>query len=266
MKPFNERSRKSAKRNRPAKRIAKDERLYFSSFSVYKGSTMPKLIDLSHKLYEGMPAYPGLPVPHFPTVFTHKESAERALYPAGTTFQIARYDMGGNTGTYVDAPFHRHPQGDDLAALPLEKLADLPGIIVTTMQEGEIGPEAFEGLDVKGKAVLVRTDWSRRWGGDDYFRSGPYLGAAACNSLVEAGATLVGIDCANIDNMGNPARSVPGDGTRPAHTILLAAGIPIVEHICNLDALEGEFRFFAVPPAIEGGTSFAVRAFAILES
>jgi kynurenine formamidase len=76
--------------------------------------------------------------------------------------------------------------------------------------------------------------------------------------LAQAGATLVGIDCANIDNMN--------DAARPAHTILLAAGIPIVEHLCNLDKLTSKrFRFFAVPPAIEGGTSFPVRAFAICE-
>jgi kynurenine formamidase len=228
---------------------------------------MTTLIDLSHRLHEGMPAYPGLPEPHFDTVVTHEESGERGLYAHGTTFQIARYEMGGNTGTYVDSPFHRHPLKEDLAGLALEKLANVPGLLVKAIQEGEIGPQAFDGLDIKGKAVLVYTDWARRWDSGEYFKAGPYLGAAACRLLVEAGATLVGIDCANIDNMGDPARGVAGDSTRPAHTLLLAAGIPIVEHLCNLDALESkDFRFFAVPPAIVGGTSFAVRAFAILES
>jgi kynurenine formamidase len=206
-----------------------------------------------------MPSYPGLPEPHFRTWLTHDESAGRGLYAPGTTFQIATYEMGGNTGTYIDAPFHRHREAPDLAGLPLDKLADLPGVLVTVLREGPIGPEAFQDVDVRGKAVLVRTDWCSRWSGDDYFRSGPFLTGEACSALVRAGAALVGIDCANIDDMSDPAR--------PAHTTLLGAGIPIVEHLRGLEQLPAEgFRFFAVPPAIVGGTSFAVRAFAITGS
>jgi kynurenine formamidase len=105
---------------------------------------------------------------------------------------------------------------------------------------------------------LIHTNWSRRWESGDYFRSGPYLTQAACEHLVHAGAGLVGIDCANIDNMKDPAR--------PAHTVLLAATVPIVEHLRGLDQLHGHaFRFFAAPPAITGGTSFPVRALAILD-
>lgn len=219
---------------------------------------MAALIDLSHRLMPDMPAYPGLPVPRFGAWFTHEQSAERGLYAPGTTFQIATYELGGNTGTYVDAPFHRHPQGQDLAALPLARLADVPGLVVIAPRDGPIEPATFEGIAVQGKAVLVRTGWSERWGGPDYFRSGPFLTGAACQALAGAGAALVGIDCANIDDMGDP--------TRPAHTILLAAGIPIVEHLRALDELPpAGFRFFAVPPAIVGGTSFTVRAFAVTE-
>jgi arylformamidase len=217
---------------------------------------MGKIVDLSHRLEQGMPSYPGLPEPLFHVWMSHEESASRGSYTPGTTFQIARYEIGGNTGTYVDAPFHRHRDADDLADLPLEKLADLPGVVVDAPDEGPIGPNLFGG-DLRGRAVLVRTGWSKRWGGD-YFRSGPYLTADACRVLAREGAALVGIDCANIDNML--------DGERPAHTILLAAGIPIVEHLRGLDALPSEgFRFFAVPPAVRGGTSFPVRAFALFD-
>jgi kynurenine formamidase len=206
-----------------------------------------------------MPSYPGMMEPQFRTWFTHEESASRGTYAPGTTFQIATYELGSNTGTYVDAPFHRHPGAPDLADLPLEKLADLPGVVVQGVEEGSVPWQAFEGFDLRGKAVLVRTGWSRRWGDAGYFRSGPYLGEEVCRKLVEAGATLVGIDCANIDNMSDPVR--------PAHTILLAANCPIVEHLRDLDQLPDEgFRFFAVPPAIEKGTSFVVRAFAILDA
>lgn len=219
---------------------------------------MSRLIDLSPRLTPGMPSYPGLPEPQFRTWFTHEESATRGTYSPGTTFEIATYELGGNTGTYVDAPYHRYPDASDLADLPLEKLADLPGLVVEGVEEGPVTWRAFEGRDLRGKAVLVRTGWSRRWGGPDYFRSGPYLGEEVGRRLVEAGATLVGIDCANIDNMSDPVR--------PAHTTLLGAGIPIVEHLRGLEELPQEgFRFFAVPPAIEKGTSFAVRAFALLD-
>jgi len=213
------------------------------------------IVDLSHKLAPAMPAYPGLPTPRFHVFLGHGDAAKHTHYAAGTTFQIASYEFGGNTGTYVDSPFHRHPGAADLASVPLEKLADLEGILIPGPEDGPIEPTIISGFPLRGKAILIHTNWSRRWGGD-YFRSGPFLSAAACEHLVHAGATLVGIDCANIDNMTDPAR--------PAHTILLAAGIPIVEHLCGLDQLQGKpFRFFAVPPAIEGGTSFPIRALAI---
>lgn len=211
---------------------------------------MPRILDLSHVIEAGMPAYPGLPEPRFGTFLTHAESLERRAYAEGTSFQIATYDIGGNTGTYLDAPFHRHPELADLAGLDLARIANLDGIV--------IGIEEIEGADTSGKAVLVRTDWSKKWGQDDYFTSGPFLTTAMCNRLVQQGAALVGIDCANIDDMG--------DRTRPAHTVLLGAGIPIVEHLCQLDELPTSgFRFFAVPPAIVGGTSFPVRAFALID-
>jgi len=205
-----------------------------------------------------MPAYPGLPDPKFSVILDHNDrNAQQSRYARGVSFQIAAYELGGNTGTYVDSPFHRHPDAHDLADLPLEKLVDLPGVVIDAPSDGAIGPEPFQQVDVRGRAVLVHTDWAKHWGGD-YFRSGPYLTGLACEHLVSADAALVGIDCANIDNMKDPAR--------PAHTILLAAGIPVVEHLCGLDEIGGrDFRFFAAPPAIRGGTSFPVRAFALLE-
>lgn len=215
------------------------------------------IIDLSHRIAPGMPIYPGMPELHLRNVLAHDDPSGQSRYAPGTTFQIAAYELGGNTGTYVDAPFHRHAGGPDLADLALERLVDLPGVVVIALHEGPIQADALSGVDLAGKAVLVRTDWSDRWGSAEYFRSGPFLTADACRALVRAQAALVGIDCANIDDMADMAR--------PAHTILLAAGIPIVEHLRGLDELPpGGFRFSAVPPAIVGGTSFPVRALAIV--
>jgi arylformamidase len=213
------------------------------------------IFDLSHPIYDGMTAYPGLPAPRLGAIRTH---ADTTNYSAGTTFHIGTYFLGGNTGTYVDAPFHRFPSGADLASLPLERLVDLPGLVFEAAADGPIGPDAIRPAECRGRAVIFRTGWSSRWGTEGYFRSGPFLTEATCEALARAGATLVGIDCANIDNMNDPKR--------PAHTVLLGAGIPIVEHLTGLEALRSaSFRFSAAPPALVGGTSFPVRAFAVTE-
>ena len=217
------------------------------------------IVDLSHPLAPGMPSYPGLPKPKFRIFLRHVDRAAQAQYSPGTTFQIASYDLCGNTGTYLDAPFHRHPDGFDLGRLPLERMVNLPGVLIHVNGESPIEPRSFAGLALAGSAVLICTGWSARWGNPaDYFRSGPFLTRPVCEYLVAQQPALIGIDSANIDNMEDPSR--------PAHTLLLRAGIPIVEHLTNLVALKGmSFRFFAAPPAIAGGTSFTIRAFAICE-
>ncbi|WP_284734677.1 cyclase family protein [Sphingosinicella terrae] len=211
-----------------------------------------RLIDLSHVIEHGMATYKGLPGPHICDYWTREHSA--GFYEDGSTFQIGRIDLVANTGTYVDAPFHRYADGADLAALPLESLVGLPGLVVR-----HSGPEidvlAFEGLDVAGKAVLVHTGWDRHWRSDAYFEGHPFLTAAAAQALVERGARLVGIDSHNIDDTRRR--------TRPVHSILLGAGILICEHMTNLAALPASgFLFTASPPRIAGMGTFPVRAFA----
>jgi kynurenine formamidase len=215
-----------------------------------------KLIDLSHEVVDGMTTYPGLPGPVISDFLGRAES--RGRYAAGTEFQIGRIDMVANTGTYVDSPFHRFQEGADLAGLRLSALADLQGTVVRVSPGvTEIGAELFEGRTIRGRAVLFATGWSRRWGSSDYFQGHPHLTDAAADSLVVRGATLVGIDSLNIDDTLT--------GERPVHTRLLEAGIPIVEHLCNLDQLPDDgFRFFAVPPKVKGMGTFPVRAFGIV--
>ena len=182
--------------------------------------------------------------------------ASRAAYAEGTEFQMGRIDMVGNTGTYLDTPFHRYADGVDLADMPLEMVTGLPGLVVR--QAGlAIGPEAFAGLALAGRAVLVETGWSRHWGSEAYFTGHPFLTGAAADFLREAGVALVGIDSHNIDDTSG--------NERPVHTILLGAGIPIVEHLTNLAALPEEgFLFNAAPPRIRGMGTFPVRAHAVI--
>ncbi|HEX9302815.1 MAG TPA: cyclase family protein [Thermoanaerobaculia bacterium] len=215
-----------------------------------------RLVDLSHEIEAGMITYPGLPAPLVSEFLSREASASR--YSEGTTFSIGRVEMVANTGTYIDAPFHRFEQGIDVSELPLEKLAGLPGIVVDASAAGRaVEAEAFDGLDLTGRAVLVRTGWSRHWRTPAYFEGHPYLMSASAERLVTGRAALVGIDSLNIDD----AR----DGARPAHTLLLQAEIPIVEHLTNLDRLPaGGFRFHCVPAPFRGLGSFPVRAYAIL--
>jgi kynurenine formamidase len=217
---------------------------------------MARLIDLSHEIEHGMVTYRGLPVPAISDWLSREASAER--YAPGTTFQIGKIDMLANTGTYIDAPFHRYASGADVAGYALEVVADVPGVVfrATKRQSRALDAEHFSGREVRGKAVLVHTGWDANWRTDTYAGGQhPFLTRDAADYLVKAGARLVGIDSLNIDD--------DKDGARPAHTILLGAGVAIVEHMTNLGALpDSGFTFFSVPPRVKGMGSFPVRAFA----
>ncbi len=219
--------------------------------------TTGSIIDLSHTITHGMITYKGLPGPLICDHLSREKS--RGLYAPGTEFQIGRIDMVSNTGTYLDTPYHRYPDGIDLAGLPLESITNLPGIVVrATQRKGRaIDAALFEGADVKGRAVLVNTGWDRHWATDQYFEGFPFLTEQAAIHLRDRGAVLVGIDSHNIDDTTG--------GTRPVHSTLLAAGIPIVEHMRALGQLPDQgFRFSAVPPKVKGMGTFPVRAHAVI--
>jgi kynurenine formamidase len=203
-----------------------------------------------------MVTYKGLPAPII-CDFLSRE-ASKVHYTEGTSFHIGKIEMVANTGTYIDSPFHRYADGKDLSELPLTSLANLPGVVFHAPANArEIPHDIFEQQDLKGKVVLVHTGWAKHWRTDQYFEDHPFLTRTAAEYLRDAEVALVGIDAYNIDDTT--------DGTRPAHSILLGAGIPIVEHLCNLDRLpDAPFAFFAVPPKVKGFGTFPVRAFAIL--
>jgi arylformamidase len=215
------------------------------------------LIDLSHTIENGMITYKGLPAPIICDHISHIQS--RASYAPGTEFQIGRINMVANTGTYIDTPYHRYPDGNDLSATPLPTMANIPGVVVrmTGVLNRAIDWMNFAAVDVRRRAVLVNTGWDRHWRTDSYFEGHPFLTKAAAEYLRDQRAVLVGIDSLNIDDTGDP--------TRPVHTVLLGAGIPIVEHMTNLAALPSDgFSFSAVPPKIVGMGTFPVRAHAIV--
>jgi kynurenine formamidase len=218
-------------------------------------SAKSQFIDLSHPVEHGMVTYQGLPAPIICDYLSRE--ASRARYAPGTEFQIGKIEMIANTGTYLDSPFHRYPDGNDLSDLKLERLADLDCVVVraTDRPDRAIDHLQIDLATLKGKALLVHTGWDAHWRTDQYFENHPHLTGELAKALVEAGVTLVGIDSFNIDSID--------DRTRPVHSTLLGAGIPIVEHMCGLGAIPDRgARFFAVPVKVKGMGSFPVRAFA----
>ena len=212
------------------------------------------LIDLSHTIEHGMTTYPGLPGPII-CDFLSRE-ASRATYAPGVEFQIGKIEMVANTGTYLHSPFHRYADGKDLSQLRLESLADLDAVVVRVAPEPgrAISRRVFQGKELEGKAVLVQTGWDVHWRSERYLSGHPFLTGDAAEFLLGQGVSLVGIDSLNIDDTD--------DRSRPVHTALLGADVPIVEHLCNLSRLPArDFRFFAVPAKVAGFGTWPVRAF-----
>ena len=212
-------------------------------------------IDLSHPITDGMITYPGLPGPTITAHLTREASRER--YAPGYEFHIGSMSMVGNTGTYLDVPFHRFADGWDLADLSIDAVAAVPGVVLDGPATGSVGLDALGSTDIAGRAVLVRTGWSAHFGTERYGDPAehPYLSTELAEALAAGRASLVGIDSVNIDGTST--------GERPVHTALLGAGIPIVEHLRGLELLgDVPFTFTAVPAAVRGLGTFPVRAFA----
>jgi arylformamidase len=215
----------------------------------------PALIDLSHTIVDGMRTYKGLPAPIICDYLSRE--ASRAFYDPGTEFQIGKIEMVSNTGTYLDCPFHRYADGADLAEIALAAVSDLDGIVVRADHRTTTAIDAtfFQARELRNRAVLVHTGWSAHWNSDAYFENHPFLTEDAAQYLRECGVKLVGIDSHNIDDTRGRSR--------PVHTLLLGAGILIVEHMTNLDQVPDEgFVFSAIPPKLRGVGTFPVRAFA----
>lgn len=217
---------------------------------------MSKLIELSHTIEEGLITYKGIPAPLICDFLSRKDSESH--YADGVSFCINQIDMPANTGTYIDSPFHRYENGKDLSQLDLNCVTELEGVIVRT-NDHAIDATHFQNLDLTGKAVLIQTGWSRHWKTDAYFENHPFLTKDAAEYLKQQGVALAGIDSLNIDDIE--------DLERPVHSILLAAEIPIVEHLCNLESLPiSGFRFNSAPVKIKGFGTFPVRAYAVVET
>jgi kynurenine formamidase len=218
-------------------------------------STGVRFIDLSHTIENGLVTYKGLPAPIICDYLSRE--ASRARYAPGEEFQIAKIEMIANTGTYLDCPFHRYADGKDLAEVPLDRFTDLDAIVIRAEGLSAIDVDAFRNRELRDRAVLVHTGWSRHWNTEQYHSGNPFLTERAAQYLRDAGAKLVGIDSLNIDDTAT--------NTRPVHATLLGAEVLIVEHLCELHLLpDAGFTFTAAPPKFKGVGTFPVRAMAKL--
>ena len=231
--------------------------------STGRGSSGPSthVVDLSHPIRAGLVTYPGLPAPVITPHLTREDS--RAKYAAGTEFAMDVITMIGNTGTYLDTPFHRYADGRDLAGLDLSTLVGLRAEVFHLQDSWNAERRGIRAETLADRAV-------RRCSRAAAHRLGPPLRNARirCRRTIShrrgrpvpdrCGRALVGIDSVNIDD-------TESGGERPAHTLLLGAGVHVVEHLTNLgDLPPWGARFTAAPPAIEGFGTFPVRAFAEL--
>jgi arylformamidase len=215
------------------------------------------LIDVSHTIEENMPRFSSFDPPFVGPVWTHADAAARGYQD--TTCEVTEVRFVTSIGTYLDAPYHFDPDGADISQLDLAQLV-LPGLALDL--RGQAAPdralplEVLQGLNVEGKALLLCTGWSEHWGDSRYYQH-PFVSRDMAEVLRSMRPALVGIDTLVIDNTQDP--------TRPAHTLLLQAGILIVENLNGLHALLGQaFTFVATPAKVTRAAAFPVRAFAIL--
>lgn len=218
---------------------------------------MARIIDLSQPILPGQLTHPGLPAP----VWGIYRSREDYVKAGGVGFQIDQVTMVGNTGTYLDSPLHRFAEGGDLASVALETVADVRVVVVDARGRRDVdavllakvvGDDAIEGA-----AVLLHTGCDAGWGTADYAVGSAFLTQDGAAWLVAREPALVGIDSVNIDDLA--------DQERPAHTVLLGAGVVIVEHLTNLAALPLRgARLHAAPPAWHGVGTWPVRAYAVV--
>lgn len=223
-------------------------------------------IDLSHDFADGMPGFSlrrdgeirqfTARVSQF---LTHAESAP--FYDGQASFEITEVAFQTSIGTYIDAPRHRWPERRDISQLQLDELI-LPGVCINVPDAKPLERVGLSRValpdDISGKAVLFRFGWDKYWGEPEY-EAYPFLDTDVIEALMQGRAKLLGLDTFNADTRADPSR--------PAHSLLLARDILIVENLKGLDRLPAEgFRLFAVPIKAVGAAAMTIRAFAEVAS
>ncbi len=218
-----------------------------------------QLIDLSQTIEPNMNLFSTTaPKPQLHEWQTHEDSAKSGSYE-GCSCAMTEVTFVTSLGTYMDSPYHFHPEGGAIETLRLEQTV-LAGVVIdcTHISESQpIHPDVLNGFDIAGKAVLFHTGWSKYWNQPKYMNF-PYLTQETANALCEDGAKLAGVDFLVIDDTTNPRR--------PVHVTLLKNDILIVENLTNLADIPSNtpFIFHASPVKFKDAAAFPVRAYAML--
>ena len=209
-----------------------------------------KIVDLSHVIEAAMPVFPGTEPP--------------VLAPANTIardgFAEKKITMYSHTGTHMDAPAHMLPGAPTLDAYPVERfygravLVDVSQRAVKHIELADLLPleERLHGA----RFVVLRTGWAERWGRPEYYADFPALTPQAARWLIDLGIVGVGTDAISIDRME--------DAAFPVHNLLFAAGVFVIENLCNLAGLGPEFELACFPLRIADADGSPVRAVAFI--
>jgi kynurenine formamidase len=187
------------------------------------GTPAARLVDLSHPMTESVPIYPGDPEPH---IFT-------ATTVAADGYNLSHVQIGTQTGTHIDAPFHFRDEGATVDRMPLELTVGLGVVVPVRGREpfDEIVAadlEPFRERLAPGRIVLFATGWYARAGSASFFEH-PYLAAEVGAMLLEAGVRTIAIDALNADRTGGEEF--------PIHDMFADAGGFIAENLAGTDAL-----------------------------
>ncbi|HSH55460.1 MAG TPA: cyclase family protein, partial [Candidatus Limnocylindrales bacterium] len=197
------------------------------------------IVDLSVALNQNTPVYPGDP----------KISIKQSADIASSGYLHHSLELGTHTGTHIDAPAHMLEGAQTMGHLPLEVFAGAGKVVQGTTKE------AIKDAGVAaGDIILFDTGTSERFYETSYFTDYPVLSDDVVDYLIEKKVKLVGLDTCSAD--------ITADF--PIHKKLLSAGIPIVENLTNLSALQDtSFLFYALPLKLDLDGA-PTRAFAVV--
>ncbi len=229
------------------------------------------LIELSHRLEEGMPSGPSGNNP--PTIDAFRAHSDG-------TAAINRYNFPGQWGTHVDPPVHFVEGLRNLEDIPLSEMI-LPLIVIDVHEKVEENPdyqvtmedvktwEGTHGLVPAGTFVALRTDWSKRWPSTDRMRNRDFEGVSHSPGwsrevidylILERNVTAIGHETLDTD----PGR-VAGSGSWPLQTYYMGLDRYQIENMKNLDLVPTVGATIVSTWAlVEDGSGFPARVFAIV--
>lgn len=216
-----------------------------------------RIIDLSFRIENGMTTFPTYWHPPVEITILGRHGSENR--------ETRRIVLGSHTGTHCDAPRHFIPDGMTLDRLSLEVLVG-PAFVADMSNVPpfkEVGIDLLEHLigDNSIERLILRYDWSKNWGKQNYYTDHPYIAEEAASWLIDRGIRLLAMDTPTPDNPKN-GRGAEKDS--PVHKLLLEKNVILVEYLCNLKSLtQKNIELIVLPLKIYEGDGAPARCIAI---